>query len=77
MNKKTIFFYSLGAFGKNVMYAMSSVLQVFYTAFLGINPLFIGMMLLMKERSSGRIIKAKFPNFKRKSVKKMNEGKGN
>jgi len=34
-------------------------------------------MLLMKERSSGRIIKAKFPNFKRKSVKKMNEGKGN
>lgn len=42
-----------------------------------ISALFIGVMLLMKERSSGRIIKAKFPNFKRKSVKKMNEGKEN
>jgi len=47
VNKKTILFYSLGAFGKNVMYAMSSVLQVFYTAFLGINPLFIGMMFMV------------------------------
>jgi len=47
VNTKTIFFYSLGAFGKNVMYAMSSVLQVFYTAFLGINPFFIGMMFMI------------------------------
>ena len=40
-----------------------------------ISALFIGMMLLMKERSSGRIIKAKLPSFKRKSIKKMTEGK--
>ncbi len=40
-----------------------------------ISALFIGMMLLMKERSSGRIIKAKLPSFKRKSNKKMTEGK--
>ncbi|KGJ94915.1 LPS export ABC transporter permease LptF [Colwellia psychrerythraea] len=41
-----------------------------------ITALFIGMMLLMKERSSGRIIKAKLPNFKRKQ-KKNTQGKGN
>lgn len=40
-----------------------------------ISALFIGIMLLMKERSSGRIIKAKLPSFKRKSIKKMTEGK--
>jgi lipopolysaccharide export system permease protein len=40
-----------------------------------ISALFIGMMLLMKERSSGRIIKAKLPSFKRKSSKKITEGK--
>ncbi len=40
-----------------------------------ISALFIGMMLLMKERSSGRIIKAKLPSFRRKSIKKMTEGK--
>lgn len=35
-----------------------------------ISALFIGTMLLMKERSSGRIMKAKLPHFKRKSTKK-------
>ena len=35
-----------------------------------ISALFIGIMLLMKERSSGRILKAKLPRFKRKSVNK-------
>jgi lipopolysaccharide export system permease protein len=40
-----------------------------------ISALFIGMMLLMKERSSGRIIKAKLPSFKRKSIKKTTKGK--
>jgi hypothetical protein len=29
----------------------------------------------MKERSSGRIIKAKLPSFKRKSIEKTSEGK--
>ncbi len=41
-----------------------------------ISALFIGIMLLMKERSSGRIIKAKFPIFNRKSAQKSNQGKG-
>jgi len=40
------------------------------------SALFIGIMLLMKERSSGRIIKAKFPIFNRKSAQKSNKGKG-
>ena len=40
------------------------------------SALFIGIMLLMKERSSGRIIKAKFPIFNRKSAQKSNQGKG-
>jgi lipopolysaccharide export system permease protein len=40
-----------------------------------ISALFIGVMLLMKERSSGRIIKAKLPNFKRKSSEQKNKGK--
>jgi lipopolysaccharide export system permease protein len=40
------------------------------------SALFIGIMLLMKERSSGRIIKAKFPMFNRKSSQKSNKGKG-
>ena len=40
-----------------------------------ISALFIGVMLLMKERSSGRIIKAKLPSFKRKSIEKTSEGK--
>jgi len=31
--------------------------------------------VIMKERSSGRIIKAKLPSFKRKSIKKVTEGK--
>ena len=35
-----------------------------------ISAIFIGAMLLMKERSSGRIIKAKLPKFKRKSTKR-------
>ncbi len=34
-----------------------------------ISALFIGMMLLMKERSSGRIIKAKLPRFNKKKHK--------
>ncbi|MEI6894843.1 MAG: LPS export ABC transporter permease LptF [Colwellia sp.] len=37
--------------------------------------LFIGFMLLMKERSSGRFIKAKLPSFKRKSAHKVNQAK--
>ncbi|MBU2872215.1 LPS export ABC transporter permease LptF [Colwellia sp. E2M01] len=32
-----------------------------------ISALFVGVILLMKERSSGRIIKAKLPSFKRKN----------
>ena len=42
-----------------------------------ISALFIGTMLLMKERSSGRIIKAKLPNFakkKRKRVENTDQG---
>jgi lipopolysaccharide export system permease protein len=35
-----------------------------------ISALFIGVMFLMKERSSGRIIKAKLPKIKRRKVKK-------
>jgi lipopolysaccharide export system permease protein len=41
-----------------------------------ITALFIGIMLLMKERSSGRIIKAKFPIFNRKLLQKAKQGKG-
>ena len=33
------------------------------------SALFLGLMLLMKERSSGRIIKAKFPRFQKKKRK--------
>jgi len=40
------------------------------------SALFIGIMLLMKERSSGRIIKAKLPMFNRKSAQKSNQGNG-
>ena len=43
-----------------------------------ISAFFIGIMLLMKERSSGRIIKAKLPSFKknkRKPVNKINKSK--
>jgi lipopolysaccharide export system permease protein len=40
-----------------------------------ISALFIGVMLLMKERSSGRIIKAKLPIFKRKSTRKSSQVK--
>ena len=36
-----------------------------------ISALFIGMMLLMKERSSGRIIKAKLPRFNKKTHKAL------
>ncbi|MEW6995163.1 LPS export ABC transporter permease LptF [Colwelliaceae bacterium MEBiC 14330] len=42
-----------------------------------ISALFIGVMLLMKERSSGRIIKAKFPSlkkYKRKALASGNQG---
>ena len=39
------------------------------------SALFIGIMLLMKERSSGRFIKAKLPSFRRKKHKKNNQGK--
>ncbi|GAW96660.1 MULTISPECIES: LPS export ABC transporter permease LptF [Colwellia] len=47
-----------------------------------ISALFIGIMLLMKERSTGRIIKAKLPSFKlpsfkRKTKAKSSQGKGN
>lgn len=35
------------------------------------SALFLGVMLLMKERSSGRVIKAKLPTFKRKSIGKI------
>lgn len=38
-----------------------------------ISALFIGVMLLMKDRSSGRIIQAKLPSFIRKLSKKTNE----
>lgn len=47
MNSITLFFYSLGAFGKNAMYAMSTVLTVFYIDYIGINPFFIGMMFMV------------------------------
>ncbi|PKG82414.1 LPS export ABC transporter permease LptF [Colwellia sp. 75C3] len=40
-----------------------------------ISALFIGVMLLMKERSSGRILKAKFPMLKRKSARKTSQAK--
>lgn len=39
------------------------------------SALFIGVMLLMKERSSGRKIKAKMPKLKRKSTHRVNQGK--
>jgi lipopolysaccharide export system permease protein len=35
-----------------------------------ISALFIGIMFLMKERSSGRMIKAKLPQIKRRTNKK-------
>ena len=40
-----------------------------------ISALFVGVMLLMKERSSGRILKAKFPMLNRKSDRKTSKAK--
>ena len=39
------------------------------------SALFIGIMLLMRERSSGRVIKAKLPHFKRKALRNANQEK--
>jgi lipopolysaccharide export system permease protein len=41
-----------------------------------ISALFLGIVLLMKERHSGKKLKAKLPHFKRKNTNKKNQSKG-
>lgn len=47
MNKKTAVFFGIGAFGKDVMYAMSTVMSIFLTAYLGMNPAWIAIMFMV------------------------------
>jgi melibiose permease len=47
MNKKTATFFGIGAFGKDVMYAMSTILNIFFISYLGMNPAWIGIMFMV------------------------------
>lgn len=47
MNKKTATFFGIGAFGKDLMYAMSTVLSFFLIDLVGMNPLWIGTMFMV------------------------------
>ncbi len=47
MNKKTATFFGLGAFGKDLMYAMSTVLSFYLIDLVGMNPGWIGAMFMV------------------------------
>jgi melibiose permease len=47
MKLRSKIFYGFGAFGKDLMYAMSTIMAIFFVDYIGINPGFIGIMFMV------------------------------
>jgi len=47
MKLRSKLFYGFGAFGKDLMYAMSTIMAIFFVDYIGINPGFIGIMFMV------------------------------
>lgn len=46
VEKKTKYFFGIGGFGKDMMFAMSTIMSIYFIAYVGISAAFVGIMFL-------------------------------